>query len=436
MNSATYSPALIMLYGWVLLWMTMDVHFRDLTPAQKWWVPLLTALLAAGNHMLRELGGRYLLGRLIPLTMHLPIVLLFLYLTKCSIVKMVFMGATALVFAVPIVLVTNFFKPVVPLDSLLMLLINLAACAVMLLLVHLVFRRGFHYLLKYGDDKLLALFCLVPILYYAYVLSAANVDLTGMTSVNWVIIRALPTVNVYVFYFLLLYNYRELSRRHELETAQAALSLELDAAAEQLVLLSETQTQAAVYRHDMRHHLAAINAFLAADKPAQAREYIRQVQADVETITPKRFCENELVNLLCSSFSAKAERMGVRLTVEAALPGTLPISDTELCALLSNGLENALNGAGALEGGRRWVELYCGLRAGKLLIEVKNPYAGQISFRDGLPQATRSNHGHGCRSMYAIVERGGGLCSFAPKDGIFTLRIALPLQSKSGPASV
>ena len=40
-----------------------------------------------------------------------------------------------------------------------------------------------------------------------------------------------------------------------------------------------------------------------------------ELRSDVEAITPKRFCENELVNLLCSSFPEKAERVGARLTV-------------------------------------------------------------------------------------------------------------------------
>lgn len=425
MNSATYSPALIMLYGWILLWMAMDVRFRDLTPAQKWWVPLLAVLLAAGNHMLRTFGGRYMLGLLIPLTMHLPVFLLFLYLTKCSVIKMLFMGATTLVFAVPIVLVTTFFKQMIPLDSPLMLLINLAACAVMLLIVRLVFQRGFHYLLKYGDNKLLALFCLVPLLYYAYILAAANADLTGLTSVNWIVLRALPTLNVYVFYFLLLYNYRELSRRHELETAQAALSQELSAAAEQLVLLNETQTQAAVYRHDMRHHLNMLSGYLAAGKPAQAEEYIREIQAGMDAITPRRYCENDAVNLLCSSFAGKAARLGIQLKVEAGLPETLPLPHTELCTLISNGLENALNAASGTE--EKWVEFFCGIRANRLLVEIKNPYCGQVALRDGLPVSDRQGHGYGCYSIKTIAERLRGVCGFQPENGIFTLRIALPM---------
>ena len=208
----------------------------------------------------------------------------------------------------------------------------------------------------------MALFCLVPLLYYIYAFAAANVDFSQLTSVNWLILRALPSFNVYLFYFLLLYNYRELSLRHELETAQAALSLELNAAEEQLALWEEAQSQPAIYRHDMRHHLTAINAFLAEGDLRQAEDYIQKVCGGIETVTPRRFCENRLVDLICSSFANRAEQRGVRLTVEAGLPEALSLSDTEVCALLSNGLKNALNAARACVCfSRRTGFLPCGL---------------------------------------------------------------------------
>ena len=86
---------------------------------------------------------------------------------------------------------------------------------------------------------------------------------------------------------------------------------------------------AAIYRHDMRHHLNMIDGFLDAGKPEQALAYIRKTREDMMSISVRRFCENEAVNLICSSFADKAARMEVRLNVSARLPETLSISDTE-----------------------------------------------------------------------------------------------------------
>ena len=276
------------------------------------------------------------------------------------------------------------------------------------------------------SPRSLFLFGGLPMIYYVFDhTTAIYSDL--LYSGSAVVAELLPTA-VGLLYMVYTTAYRQqLQRQTQTELLNSLMAGQLKQAGTEIASLRQAEAQAAAYQHDMRHHLTAISGFLAADRPRQAEEYIRQVQSDIEAITPKRFCENELVNLLCSSFSAKAERMGVRLTLEAALPGSLSISDTELCALLSNGLENALNAVVALKENRRWVEFYCGIRLDKLLIEIKNPYAGQIVFRDGLPVSARPNHGHGCRSIYTISQSCRGLCEFKAEDGIFTLRAALPM---------
>lgn len=274
----------------------------------------------------------------------------------------------------------------------------------------------------------LLLFGSLPVFYYIFDYTTA-IYTKLLYEGNRPLVEAIPSVLI-VFYVAFLTAYRQqLQQRSQTQLQSSMLSTQLKQTEGELAALRRSESQSVLYRHDMRHHLAAIDGFLAAGKLQQAQEYIKGVRSDIETITPKRFCENELVNLLCSSFADRAERTGVRLTVEADLPDILSISDTELCALLSNGLENALISAGALgEESRRWVSCTCGTRAGKLLIEIKNPYDGVIAMQDDLPVSDREGHGYGCRSIQAIVRRSRGLCAFAPEKGIFTLRIVLPMQ--------
>jgi len=110
------------------------------------------------------------------------------------------------------------------------------------------------------------------------------------------------------------------------------------------------------------------------------------------------------------------------------LPQNLSVSDTELCSVLSNGLENALHAVEKLDEPSRWVELYCGIRLNKLLIEIKNPYLGQIPMHDGLPISNQKGHGYGCRNIRAIAEHNRGHCTFEPVDGLFTLRVMFPMS--------
>lgn len=267
-----------------------------------------------------------------------------------------------------------------------------------------------------------------PVVYY--IVTYATEIYTDLIYHNHAVITELMPTIMGLFYLVYTTAYRQqLQRLTQAELLSTMMAGHLKQAEKDMAALRQAEAQSAAYQHDMRHHLTAIGALLSSGRPGQAEEYIRQVQADIQAITPKRFCENELMNLMCSSFSSKAQRMGIRLSIKAALPGALDISDTELCALLSNGLENALNAVNELDESRRWVELYCGMRLDKLLIEIKNPYTGQLEFRDGLPSASLPGHGHGCRSILTITQRRRGLCEFSGEGGVFTLRVALPMAN-------
>lgn len=422
------SPALLLLFVAALMWMLLDLDFRRLTPLQRWVAPLAILTLGVLNEALRSVQGIGVLRSVFLVTMQLPFFLLFLWLSGCGVVKMAFVVLSAMVFCAPPYMLVPLLQRALPLLP--FRLCYAIAFLLMLLLVRLVFCQSFRYLIRYGENRRFLPFFPVGILYYAYIFAIWQVDLSSVPPVFGNIIRYLPTLQVFLFYFILPRSYQDLSEKRELAAAQTALSRELEAAAEQLALLDEAQNQSALYRHDMRHHLAAIRSLLADGDSRQAEEYIREVSSGIEAATPRRFCENRLVDLLCSSFAARAEQKGIRLTVMAALPGDVPLPDTELCAILSNGLENALAAVSPLEEDRRWVEFRCGIRAGKVLMRFCNPCREAPRFRNGLPVAGEEGHGYGCRSIYTIVQAHRGQCEFRVEDGVFVLRVLVPVEQR------
>ena len=129
---------------------------------------------------------------------------------------------------------------------------------------------------------------------------------------------------------------------------------------------------------DMRHHIAMLQGMASEGQMEKIKNYLRAVRSDIEAITPVRFCENETVNLVLSTFYNKAIQMGVSMKVEARLPGFIPVSDTELCSLLSNGLENAVLAAAACpEPERRTVSVRTVIHRNNLLIFIKTHMKGK-----------------------------------------------------------
>ena len=118
---------------------------------------------------------------------------------------------------------------------------------------------------------------------------------------------------------------------------------------------------------------------------------------------------------------------GVQFTVQAGISQALPVSEIDLCVLLSNALENALHAAvRCREAGQgAFIETTGHEKGKKLFLQITNSCLPDVQFREGVPVTDRTGHGLGVRSICAISERYGGLTSFAAKDGQFTLRVML-----------
>ena len=277
-----------------------------------------------------------------------------------------------------------------------------------------------------GSRQSLILFGSLPAVYYVFDYATtiySDFLYAGIPALN----ELIPTALILFYVIFLTVYHHESQKRIRAELEVSARDMLLTQARKEMEVLREIQTRTTIYRHDMRHHLSMVDGFLAAGKPEQAMAYIRQTQDHIASAMPRRFCGNETVDLICSAYTDRAAARGIRLEVRAKLPEKLDISDTELCAVLSNALENALNAAARMPEPQRWIRLYCETKRNNLLIEVKNPYAGVIRMEDGLPVAEGPGHGLGCRSIRAIVDQHRGLHTFSPEDGIFTLQVVLPV---------
>lgn len=359
--------------------------------------------------------------------MHLPTFILYLYIANRGIIKTAFMILTALVFSAPTMIIANMLNNIWAPAPAILVLTNLIVYILTLLLAQFVFRSVFNYLILYGDNRFFLLFSLIPLVYYVYIFAYVNADISSLRTLTGYVIRLLPHLEVFGFYFLLPYIYKSLREKMLMQSTQNALQQKLVSTEDQLALLNETNTRMAVYRHDARHQIVLLDGLLSGGNIEQAKELVQTVMTDLDKLTPKRFCENETVNLLCSSYDSKARRLGVQLKINALLPKNLPLSDTELCSVVSNGLENALRAASQPELPEKWVAFDCHVKQKKLFIQIQNPYAGQIVIHNGLPASMRDGHGYGCLSIQNIAQRNGGLCSFNAENGLFALRVVLPL---------
>jgi two-component system sensor histidine kinase AgrC len=265
----------------------------------------------------------------------------------------------------------------------------------------------------------------VPFFYYIFDYVTTIYTDVLYRGTRWAVQFMPSIVSIFYFVFIILY-YAQAQKQSGLERERDMLDAQFRMARTEIESLRQMQQNAAAYRHDMRHHLALLQALASKGQIEEIKDYLSTAQSDIDAITPIRFCENETVNLILSSFSAKAKNLGITLTIDAILPDTLAISDTELCSLLSNALENAVQAAKDIPKiEKRIVRLRLFSKNNKLCIDIRNICQTEPRFHDGLPISKGEGHGFGTKSMAYIVEKHGGVYRFSVQDGFFIFQASV-----------
>lgn len=183
------------------------------------------------------------------------------------------------------------------------------------------------------------------------------------------------------------------------------------------------------YRHDMRHHMAALTALLRQGDYDGAQQYITQWQGQIIQTETETWCRNSAVNAVLSAYLAQAKEAGCHLEVNVKLPEALPFEDVDLCVILANALENAVHACEALPDGHpRRIRLTAALTDNRrLAISVENTCGEDLVFdEDGFPIVPRRpGHGQGLKNIAAAAEKYHGLFQCGCENGYFTLHVVL-----------
>lgn len=274
----------------------------------------------------------------------------------------------------------------------------------------------------------LILFGSFPFMYYLFDY-ATTVYTEFLYSGATMVVEFFPSVlSMFYIIFIMVY-YNEMQKRSQLELDNAMLATQSERAMNEIFALQQVQTQTAIYRHDMRHHLSLLYGLIEAGDTEQAQTYIKQAQNNIDEITPIRYCENNTINLILSYFAAKAKQQDIAFEIDTELPDRLGIPDTEICTLLSNGLQNAIEAA-SLEPHENQVSvrLNCRIHKGNLLVLIENTFHGRVEMKNGLPQTDEEGHGFGVKSIAMIANKYKGYYSFSADEELFTLKVVLPLE--------
>ena len=189
------------------------------------------------------------------------------------------------------------------------------------------------------------------------------------------------------------------------------------------------------WRHDYRNHINNMKIQLSQENYDGLSDYLNELADDLDTVDTVIKTGNVMADAILNSKLNVAEKMNVQLNVKANVPEALPMSDVELCSVLGNMLDNAVEACATLPEEERFMRVYIGKLKGQLYLSVQNS-AGKVRKEKGSYLSTKEDassstklHGYGLFRIDRVAKKYGGYVNRQNEEGIFATEMMIPLQT-------
>lgn len=214
----------------------------------------------------------------------------------------------------------------------------------------------------------------------------------------------------------------------------SALSVKNELISENIQSMQESSTEIAAIRHDMLRHLHTMLDLSHEGDKERLASYLEELTKETETIVPVKICSHPIINALVSRALAKAKKNNIRMDVHVEVPAGITVADNDLCTLLMNMLDNAIEAGSELPPERmHGIELTMHVRGSYLFVETINPFDCTI-LRDrktGLPASTKgTGHGYGMKAMSEVAKKYNSKLQVKQEDGRVIVRTALLMPNE------
>lgn len=240
----------------------------------------------------------------------------------------------------------------------------------------------------------------------------------------WTVLAVVLMMSVLVFH---------MNRQYEMEKELALLKSEQAQLLERdYTSLSHAYEINAKLFHDFHNHMGVLRRLLSRQKTEEAIRYLDELQAPVQEMADTLWTGDETVDYLINSKAQAAKANKIQYTAQVEFPRRTNLQSADLCAILGNLLDNALEAAGqAPEKERRFVRLTIRRIHQMLVIKVENGFTAPPAVKDGELKTSKEEnglHGWGLKSARTAAEKYDGTVQTSYTDDTFRAVATLSFQ--------
>ena len=182
------------------------------------------------------------------------------------------------------------------------------------------------------------------------------------------------------------------------------------------------------WRHDYRNLIQMMKVLAANGDMDALKAYLDELDTDLNTVDTVVKTGNPMADAILNSKISLARSRNIPTLVDAHIPVKLKMSELDLCCIIGNLFDNAMEASMALPEEKRMIRVYMDMKGTQLYISFTNFTAAKKLSKVGKGFRTSKGEGHGFGLVRIddIVSRYDGYLSRNSEDGAFTTEILIP----------
>lgn len=180
-------------------------------------------------------------------------------------------------------------------------------------------------------------------------------------------------------------------------------------------------------RHDIHHIIEVIRRLSVEKQYEELNNFLNQYVEKADTSPLPVFCENIVANSILGYYSMRLKEHDITFRCTCQIPKQLSVSDSDICVVLGNALENAMEACEKLASPEaRYIVAEARKMNDQFLIKVTNAYNGVVNQQDGNYISAKEGgfHGLGLNNIKKVVNTYGGFVKTEHSGRVFTLMVA------------
>lgn len=180
------------------------------------------------------------------------------------------------------------------------------------------------------------------------------------------------------------------------------------------------------WRHDYHNHIQALQASMALGKYDEVNQYLADLNQDLTVVDTVVKTGRVMVDAILNGKMNIAAQNEIPVNAKAKIPEGTPVSDIDLCVIIGNLLDNAIEENKRLPLDSRFIRVYMGRKNTQFYLSVTNA-AGKkrVKTDSRFLSAKGVEHGFGLARVESVVKKYGGYFSADSEDGGFTAELLI-----------